>query len=173
MKLLDYKSWNLKSMLREIAIMALMVLVIANVLSYIRKPELGESRLPQIKERLIDAKTFDTAALGGKPLLLHFWATWCPVCKAEADNIQRLSRYYEVVTVAVNSGDDEALKRYMKERGFDYRVINDREGRWAARFDIAAYPTTFVYDRSGEIAFSEVGYTSTFGLWLRLWWAGL
>ncbi len=173
MKLLDYKSWNVKKILKEIAVMALMVLVISNLLSYLRKPDLTDTTLPQINARLINGEIFRTEDHTGKPLLLHFWATWCPVCKTEADNIERLSSYYDVVTVAVKSGSDEALRSYMKERGFDYPVINDEHGEWATRFDIEAYPTTFIYDSSGEVAFSEVGYTTTAGLLLRLWWAGL
>ncbi len=151
--------------------MALMVVVIANVLSYIRKPELTDGQLPKIKTLLISGEQFDTAAFEGKPLLIHFWATWCPTCKAEADNIQRLSSYYNVVTFAVSSGDDAAVKTYMKERGFDYAVINDNEGRWAEQFSVQGYPTTFIFDSSGEVSFSEVGYTSTLGLLVRMWWS--
>ena len=170
MKLLDYKNWSLKSILKEIAIMALMVFVIANILSYIRKPELADSHLPQIETLQISGERFDSTAFEGKPLLIHFWATWCPTCKAEADNIQRLSKQYNVVTFAVKSGDSEALQSYMDEKEFDFGVINDNDGRWARRFNVQGFPTTFIYDASGEIRFSEVGYTSTAGLLLRMWW---
>ena len=173
MKLLDYKTWNVKKILKEVAIMALMVLVISNVLSYIRKPDLAESQLPKINELLISGEQFDARSYSGKPLLIHFWATWCPTCKAEADNIQRLSEYYEVVTFAVKSGSSDDLRGYMQDRGFDYRVINDEDGTWARSFNIEGYPTTFIYDSSGEISFSEVGYTSSVGLLFRMWWASL
>ena len=116
--------------------MGLMVLVISNVLSYIRKPDLADSQLPKINELMINGEQFDARDYSGKPLLIHFWATWCPTCKAEADNIQRLSEYYEVVTFAVKSGSSEELTNYMNDRGFDYRVINDEEGRWARQFNI-------------------------------------
>ena len=171
MKLFDYKTWNIKKILKEIAIMMLMVLVISNVLSYIRKPDLSDSQLPKINELMINGEQFDSRTYSGKPLLIHFWATWCPTCKAEADNIQRLSKYYEVVTFAVKSGSDEELAAYMNDRGFDYRVINDEDGRWAREFNIEGYPTTFIYDSAGQVTFSEVGYTSTLGLLFRMWWA--
>lgn len=170
MKIFDYKNWSIKKILKEIAIMALMVLVISNVLSYIRKPELADSQLPKINELLISGEQFDSNSYEGKPLLVHFWATWCPTCKAEADNVQRLSQYYEVVTFAVKSGSDKELRKYMHDRGFDYRVINDKDGQWSREFNIEGYPTTFIYDRSGEVRFSEVGYTSTLGLLFRMWW---
>jgi len=173
MKLLDYKSWSIKKILKEIAIMALMVLVISNVLSYIRKPELAESQLPNINELMINGEQFNSQDFEGKPLLIHFWATWCPTCKAEADNIQRLSKYYDVLTFSVKSGSSDKLTNYMKEREFDYSVVNDEDGEWARRYSIEGYPTTFIYDKNGQLSFSEVGYTSSLGLFFRMWWAGL
>ena len=61
----------------------------------------------------------------------------------------------------------------MNGRGFNYRVINDSDGKWASMYNIEGYPTTFIYDRSGQVNFTEVGYSSTLGLALRMWWAGL
>ena len=100
--------------------------------------------------------------------MLHFWATWCPVCKAEIDNIQRLSEHYEVITVAVNSDD---IKHYLKEHHLTLRVVDDSDGALAQAFGVHAFPTTFIYDGNKNLVFSEVGYTSTLGLWLRLLYA--
>lgn len=173
MKLFDVKTWDLKKIVKETAIMVLMVFVISNVLSYIRKPDLDNSQLPMIKTEMINDKVFEMKQIEGKPVLIHFWATWCPTCKAEADNIERLSQYYEVVTFAVKSGENEELLKYMNGRGFNYRVINDIDGKWASIYNIEGYPTTFIYDRDGQVSFTEVGYSSTLGLALRMWWAGL
>ncbi len=173
MKLFDIKSWDFKKIVKETAIMVLMVFVISNVLSYIRKPDLTDSHLPVIKKEMINGQVFVMKQVEGKPLLIHFWATWCPTCKAEADNIERLSNYYEVLTFAVKSGDSKDLIKYMNGRGFKYRVINDNDGKWASLYNIEGYPTTFIYDRSGQVRFTEVGYSSTLGLALRMWWAGL
>lgn len=100
--------------------------------------------------------------------MIHFWATWCPTCKLEASNIEAVSKAYDVLTIAVNSGSDAKIKSYMKERDLTFRVINDVDGKWAKQFHVEAYPTTFVYDASGELKFTEVGYTSTAGLLARL-----
>jgi len=163
------RTW--KRVIREIAVMALLVVVISNIISYIRQPALTESQLPRINETLINGELFHSKDFIGKPLLIHFWATWCPVCKAEADNIERLSAYFDVVTFAVKSGTEEELRNYMREHDMHYRVINDRDGEWAERFDVQGFPTTFVYDSKGNLSSSTVGYTSTAGLALRLWWA--
>jgi thioredoxin-related protein len=50
-------------------------------------------------------------------------------------------------------------------------VVNDEDGTLAQKFNIKAYPTTFIYDKNQNLKFSEVGYSSYFGLYLRLLWS--
>ena len=52
-------------------------------------------------------------------------------------------------------------------------VVNDNKGVLSHKFKIGAYPTTFIYSQNRELLFSDVGYTTTFALWLRMWWAGI
>ena len=160
--------WDIKKLLKEIAIGLFILFVISNVFSYIRKPDLESTTFPQTKSQLIDCTYFETSEIKGKPLLVHFWALWCPTCKFEASNIQALSKKYEVLTIAVKSGSNEALKKYMHENEFDFKVINDTHGNWAEEFKIEAFPTTFIYDKQGELYFTEVGYTTTAGLLARM-----
>ncbi len=158
--------WNIKSILKEILIAAVLLFILTNIISYIRKPELGSTQLPKIEAQLVDGSTFKVEE--GKPLLLHYWAVWCPTCKLEAPNIQSVSQKYNVLTIAVNSGNDEKVKAYMQENGLHFKVLNDVDGRWAKQFKIEAYPTTFIYDGKGELRFTEVGYTTTAGFLARL-----
>ncbi|MDA3909010.1 MAG: redoxin domain-containing protein, partial [Sulfurimonas sp.] len=120
---------------------------------------------------LVDAQNYSYPK--DKPILIHFWATWCPTCKLEASNIQTISENFEVLIIAVNSGDNNDLKKYMYDNDLNYKVYNDTNGFFANEFNIAAYPTTFIYDKNRELVFSEVGFTSTWGLWLRMWWVSL
>lgn len=160
------KQWKIKSILKEIVIGALLLFILLNIISYIRKPELSSNSLPHIDVQLINGSQY--VVKEGKPLVLHFWATWCPTCKLEAPNIQSVSREYEVLSIAVNSGDDMKVKAYMKEKGLTFNVVNDSDGSWAKKFNVEAFPTTFIYDSSGELKFTEVGYTTTAGLIGRL-----
>ena len=159
---------NVKSVFKEIAIVAVLLFVISNIISYIRKPELGSTQLPKIEVELIDGTTFNNQI--GKPLVIHFWATSCPACKLEAPNIETISKEYEVLSIAVNSGSNERVKAYMEENGLSFKVFNDEDGAWTTAFKIKAYPTTFIYDAKGELRFTEVGYTTTAGLLARLEW---
>lgn len=99
-----------------------------------------------------------------------FYKTSCPACKLEAPNIETVSKEYEVLSIAVNSGSDEKVKAYMQEHGLSFNVLNDADGVWAKQFKIEVYPTTFIYDAKGKLRFTEVGYTTTAGLLARLEW---
>ncbi len=162
------KKWNFKKILKELVIGGLILLVVSNVMSYVRKPALESQALPHIETELIDGSHFSAKELNDKPIVIHFWATWCPTCKLEAANIQSVSENYNVLTIAVQSGESSVLKAYMKEKGLNFKVLNDHDGRWSKKFKVEAFPTTFIYDAKGELRFTEVGYTTTAGLLTRL-----
>lgn len=160
------KKWKLQSIVKEIFIGAIILFVVSNMISYMRKPTLASNQLPRLDVQLLDGTQF--VKHEAKPIVIHFWATWCPTCKLEAPNIERISKTYEVLSIAVNSGEDAKIKAYMAERKLTFKVVNDKEGKWAEQFNVEVYPTTFIYDAKGELKFSEVGYTTTAGLLARL-----
>ena len=162
---------TLKHWAKEIVITIALVIIIANAISFFRAPDIQDKSLPEINTLLLNNELFSILDYQDKPLLIHFWATWCPTCKLEARNIQSISNNYSVLTVAVKSGEDAKIIAYMKEHDLDFKVINDQDGILASQFQVPAFPTTFIYDKEGKLSFSEVGYTSTLGLYLRMWWA--
>lgn len=158
--------WHIKNIFKEIIVGGILLFILSNIISYIRKPELNSMSLPKIEAVLLDGSGYRVKK--GRPLVIHFWATWCPTCKLEAANIQSVSEKYEVLTVAVSSGENPKVEAYMKERGLTFKVLNDSDGKWAAKFKVNAFPTTFMYDSKGKLRFTEVGYTTTAGFFARL-----
>ncbi|EHP29238.1 putative thioredoxin [Sulfurimonas gotlandica GD1] len=156
---------------KEIITFFIFITILANIISFYKSSDLNKESLQNINITLLDSQKYNYPK--DKPLLIHFWATWCPTCKLEASNIQTISENFEVLTIAVSSGDDYEVKKYMHEHDLNYKVYNDANGFFAKEFNIAAYPTTFIYDKNKNLVFSEVGFTSTLGLWLRMWLAGL
>ena len=159
------KNWSIKKILKEIATTLLMVFVISVVLNYIRKPN-TDGMLADIKTTLITGKSISFCA--NRPTVIHFWATWCPTCKLEAPNLESIKDDAHLITIAVNSGSDEELKTFMRERGYSYNVVNDSRGKLSKLFGVEAFPTTFIYSSKGELEFAEVGYSTTLGLRARL-----
>jgi thiol-disulfide isomerase/thioredoxin len=157
---------NGKKLLKELLAGAVIIFILSNIISWTRQPKLDSTHLPERTVALLDGSTYRLKP--GKPVVIHFWATWCRVCKLEAPNIQCLSRKYEVLTVAVDSGSAEDIQNYMKKYKLHFKVLNDHDGSWAKRFNVTVFPTTFIYDSRGELRFSEVGYTTTAGLLARM-----
>ena len=153
------KKWSFKAIAKEIVTTLLLFFVISVVVNYIREPDINQDAFGQYLAKYKEEN---------KPLVVHFWATWCPTCKLEASNIESISKEYSVVTVAVNSGSQKNIQTFMAEHSLSYRVINDSRGTLAKQFGIEVYPTTLIYDKSGKLKFTEVGYSTTIGLQARL-----
>jgi len=155
-----------KKFIKELAVGVVILFVVSLLLNHIRKPDLDSDALPAIDVKLIDGSVFHGEK--GKAVIIHFWGSWCPICKLEAPNIQSVSENYNVLTIAVNSGSDREIKAYMKKHDLSFKVLNDREGEWAKMFKVEVFPTTFIYDGEGKLRFTEVGYTTTAGLTARM-----
>jgi len=156
---------------KEILTFFIVLTILTNLLSLYKSQDLNKSPLPIKSVKLLDSTHYTLPK--DKPILIHFWATWCPTCKMEADNIQRLSQSYNVLTIAVKSGNDNEISKYLKEHNLSFKVVNDKDGSLAQLFHISGYPTTFIYNKQHQLTFSEVGYTSSLGLYIRMWWASL
>ena len=85
--------------------------------------------------------------------------------------IAAISEDHKVVTIAMQSGNDQDIKDYLKEKGINFPIIVDEYGEIAKSFGVQGVPTSFVVDPQGNIDFTEVGYTTSWGLKLRLWLA--
>ncbi len=108
----------------------------------------------------------------GEPMLVHFWATWCPVCSLEHDSIESISEDFPVVTVAMQSGNEDEIKQFMQKQGLSFAVIADEYGEISKQWSVRGVPASFIISADGLIKFVEIGYTSEPGLRARLWWAG-
>ncbi|OOG23239.1 protein disulfide oxidoreductase [Thioalkalivibrio denitrificans] len=107
----------------------------------------------------------------GQTVLVHFWATWCRICRLEQGSIESLSRSWPVLTVATQSGEVDELIEHMAANDLTHLVIPDPDGRLAASYGVRGVPASFVVDADGEIRFRETGFTTNWGLRARLWMA--
>lgn len=160
---------KVKKYLKEIITTLLMVIILANIISYYKSTNLNKNNLQLTSVTLLDNTKYTIPT--NKPLLIHFWATWCPICKIEASNIERLSKKFEVITIAVDSKSRAKLHFYLQKHHLTFHVIDDFDKHYASLFKISVYPTTFIYDKNHNLVFSDVGYSSTLGLYLRMLWA--
>lgn len=116
-----------------------------------------------------DDKPISLADYHGKVVFLNFWATWCPPCQREMPEIQKLSEKYQnsediaILTVVMPGGqemDAAGIKKFLKEKGFTMPIIFD-DGRLSSSFQITSLPTTYMFDRDGNVYGSVVGQLSS------------
>lgn len=104
----------------------------------------------------------------GKTVFLNFWATWCPPCRAEMPDIQKLYETYDqegddaVIVLGVASPgiggekSEEEVAAFLEENGYTYPVLMDLTGEQFMNYGVFSYPTTFMIDREGNV----FGYVS-------------
>lgn len=104
----------------------------------------------------------------GKTVFLNFWATWCPPCKAEMPDIQKIYETYDqegedalvVLGIAAplmgQETTQEGIEQFLEANGYTYPVLMDTTGEMFYYYGITAFPTTFMIDRDGNV----FGYVS-------------
>lgn len=102
----------------------------------------------------------------GQPVLVHFWATWCPICRMEEDSIDSIAEDYPVIAVATSSGTPTEIASYLRKQGLNFPVMLDSSGELAQRWNAHGVPATFVVNSQGEITYATMGYSTE----LRLRW---
>lgn len=160
---------KIKKYIKESIKYTIVFIIALNIMNYYKSLDLNKEKLKIQEFELLNNEKY--LINKEKPLLIHFWATWCPICELEASNIEKVSKNYQVVTIATQSGNKKEIKKYLEKNNLTFKVVNDENGFLTKQFKIKAFPTTFIYDKNQNLNFSEVGYTSTLGLYLRMWWS--
>jgi peroxiredoxin len=148
----------------------LIIVVVLLVRAWLAR-DLAQGPAPAFETNLPDGSPVSLADYADRPMLLHFWATWCPICRLEEGEIMRLSRSHPVLTVAMQSGSPSEVEAHLTERERALDVVNDPDGTLARRYGVRAVPSTFLIDRDGQIIFRKQGYAPPLELRLRLWLA--
>lgn len=150
----------------------LFIIIILGVRAW-QQRDIVKGVAPSLSGILLDGTPFVLPAKPAQPVLIHFWATWCPLCRAEQGTIDSLaSNNPNVVTVAMQSGNSVAVQQYMREQGVSFPVIIDPDNQISSAWGVNAVPASFIVDSDGNIRYVEIGYTTGAGLRLRLWLAG-
>lgn len=107
----------------------------------------------------------------GQPVALHFWADWCPICRAEEHSVTRVARDWPVLTIAMQSGDAAKVRGVLAQRQLPWATVVDAQGQISKAYGFKAVPAFVVVDAQGQLSGAASGYSTELGMRLRLWWA--
>ena len=146
---------------------AFFALALTSLRPFFRSPApdaLNSSKAPAWELKDLDGKQVKSSDFDGKVVILDFWATWCPPCKAEIPGFIELQKKYGekglvVVGVSLDEGGPSVVKQFMNQFGINYPVVMGNI-QTMEDFGGKAIPTTFVIDRSGKIVAKHVGFAS-------------
>lgn len=121
---------------------------------------------PDFELETLDGDTVRLSDFRGKRVMLNFWATWCPPCRAEMPDMQRFHEDKDVVILAVNLTDTpnesiEKVEDFIDEFGITFRALLDTETAVANLYQIQPIPTNYLIDSEGFIhnkAFGALNY---------------
>ena len=117
---------------------------------------------PFWKLKDLDGKTVTSDDFKGKVVVLDFWATWCPPCKAEIPGYVAMQKKYGpeglvFVGISVDEDGPEVVRSFVKAHGINYPIVMFNEDVVNAFAPIEGYPTTFIIDREGNIVDKKIG----------------
>jgi thiol-disulfide isomerase/thioredoxin len=161
------KRHKLIKLIVEVTVMLSVLLVIR---AYIQRDAVSGAA-PLLAGQLLQGETINLSQYQGAPVLVHFWASWCGICRFEEKGIEAIAADYPVITIAMQSGDKQEISAYMQQRGLEFPVLLDPDGKLASLYGVSAVPASFIIDASGQVRFVELGYSSETGLRMRLWLA--
>lgn len=124
------------------------------------------NRPPKIGERAPDFNLTDSqhsvalAQYRGKPVLLNFWATWCPPCIQEMPSLVDLQKKVgnKVTIIAVSEdGDDKPYLQFIHDHNIDLVTVRDTQQKTNALYGTFKFPETYVIDKDGVIRRKFIG----------------
>ena len=158
---------------RELLILLLIAMAIVWGMDQLRKPVLpvGFSAIPV---QTLDGEQVNIAAQSAeRPLLIYVWATWCGICRYTTPAVEKLTKDGEnVLSVALRSGEDERLAGWMAKKKLTMPVVNDASGTLSRQWQVSVTPTLVIVSK-GNVVGTTTGWSSYWGMKLRLWWAGV
>jgi peroxiredoxin len=131
------------------------------MLLQLESPE-ARTPAPDFTLPTLDGGRLRLADLRGKVVLLNFWATWCPPCRAEMPAMERIYRELAprgFTIVAVNYQEKaEVVRPFVEELNLTFPIVLDESGEVTDRhYPLIGLPTTFVLDREGRTVARAVG----------------
>ena len=126
--------------------------------------EIGD-RAPDFTLETLDGKKVSLSDYRGKKVILNFWATWCPPCKAEMPHMQSFykkeAKKSNVEILAVNLTSEDrgkaAVAEFAKQYSLTFPILLDEDGTIGPKYQVATIPTTYIFNTDGTVHQKIIG----------------
>ena len=111
------------------------------------------AKAPDFELKTLSGETVKLSSLKGKKVMLNFWATWCPPCKAEMPDMEKFYKQSgkDVVILAVNIDPQLDVKGFVDEYGITFPILLDDKDEVNESYQILSIPTTYFINSKGVI----------------------
>ncbi len=117
---------------------------------------------PRVTFQMLDGRVVPLSALKGQVVLLNFWATWCPPCRAEMPGFEKVWEAkrgdgFTVVGVSMDDASPEHVASFLRDHAIAYPVALASPEIPAAFGGVNSFPTSFLIDRQGRVRYTVRG----------------
>ncbi len=110
----------------------------------------------------LDGKSVRLSDLRGRVVLINFWATWCPPCRAEMPSMNDLYKDYrdkglEILAISIDVDGRRVVAPFVEKYGLTFPVLLDPKMDVGSRIQVRGIPSTYLLDKQGRVAGLEVG----------------
>lgn len=129
---------------------------------------------PDVNLPTMDGSSLQLSELRGQIVLINFWASWCPPCKAEMPDLQSIYTEYKdqgftLLAINLTSGDNQdSAKAYVLENQYNFPVLFDLNGSVNNLYNVRAVPTSYLVDEHGIIQAVIIGRESEAAIKARI-----
>ncbi|GGG13475.1 thiol:disulfide interchange protein tlpA [Lysinibacillus alkalisoli] len=120
---------------------------------------------PDFTLETVDGEKLTLSDFKGKKVILNFWATWCPPCKAEMPHMQKYydkkgkEQNFEIIAVNLTKQEKskDLVTKFLKNYGITFHVPFDVDGETEKAYKVITYPSTYILNEEGTIEHSIIG----------------
>jgi len=154
------------SMLKKIILSLFsFVLIFGTFYLYAERPLLtqlsGKSTAPEFELVDLDDDIHTLKKYLGKPVVINFWATWCPPCRKEMPSMNRAWKILKdqgVEMIAIDVGEEDVdVYSFIEDTPIDFQILLDPNSESLSAWNLTGLPTTYILNTDGTVAYSATG----------------
>ncbi len=127
---------------------------------------------PDFNLESLTGQMIDSSQYRGRPILVHFWATWCQPCRDEAKRLEAAEKSYRSkgfeILALTNETDRTEVAKFVREQNLSFPILFDPNNTVFDQYRVTGLPSSFLVDANGIIRKVVVGPFTTASLELEL-----